>query len=299
MRSIAQRVRRKVGNVMPFDLYHRIQRARGFPRIVEMFERDAGYSPDLNTPVTFNEKLTHRKLTCRDPRWITVTDKVAVRDHLKARGLPEGLHLIPVHGIYDSVEALAAARLPESFIAKAAWASARHFICHDIDTQRETLLQRAETWFMEHPRYRRRQLIWPPSHIPARILIEEFLGSAEAADTPNDYKFFVFHGTCRFFHVDEARFSDHVKTFFDRDLNVMPVTYDAPMSEATPLPDTISDMIRIAEALGAEFDFVRVDLYSHGGRIYFGELTQTPMDGKGPWEPAEYDRLFGSYWQYP
>ncbi len=35
-------------------------------------------------------------------------------------------------------------------------------------------------------------------------------------------------------------------------------------------------MVYIAEQLSADFDFVRVDLYDTGKKVYFGELTFTP-----------------------
>ena len=45
-------------------------------------------------------------------------------------------------------------------------------------------------------------------------------------------------------------------------------------------------MIRIAETLGAETDFVRVDLYDLGDRVVFGELTNTPNAGKNCRRPV-------------
>ena len=38
-------------------------------------------------------------------------------------------------------------------------------------------------------------------------------------------------------------------------------------------------MVKIAERLGKNFPFVRVDLYNIDGKIYFSELTFTPAKG--------------------
>ena len=38
-------------------------------------------------------------------------------------------------------------------------------------------------------------------------------------------------------------------------------------------------MIEIAKILSADFDFVRVDLYEHNDKVYFGELTFSPWGG--------------------
>jgi hypothetical protein len=40
-------------------------------------------------------------------------------------------------------------------------------------------------------------------------------------------------------------------------------------------------MVKVAKALSADFDFMRVDLYSVSGQVYFGELTCTPRRGYG------------------
>ena len=46
-------------------------------------------------------------------------------------------------------------------------------------------------------------------------------------------------------------------------------------------PKNSSEMVEVARALSADFDFVRVDLYNIDGKIYFGELTCTPASGLG------------------
>jgi hypothetical protein len=56
-------------------------------------------------------------------------------------------------------------------------------------------------------------------------------------------------------------------------------------------------MIRIAEALAGELDFMRVDLYNIGGRIYVGELTCYPGGGRIEWIPREYDFILGEKWK--
>lgn len=35
-------------------------------------------------------------------------------------------------------------------------------------------------------------------------------------------------------------------------------------------------MIKCAESLASDIDLVRIDLYSNGSRIWFGEITLTP-----------------------
>ena len=54
-------------------------------------------------------------------------------------------------------------------------------------------------------------------------------------------------------------------------------------------------MIRVAEKLASDFNFVRVDLYNVNGKIVFGELTFYPGSGYGKFTPDSYDFEFGKY----
>jgi hypothetical protein len=44
-------------------------------------------------------------------------------------------------------------------------------------------------------------------------------------------------------------------------------------------PKNLKQMIMIAKILSEAFNFVRVDLYDTGNKIWFGELTFTPWGG--------------------
>jgi hypothetical protein len=56
-------------------------------------------------------------------------------------------------------------------------------------------------------------------------------------------------------------------------------------------------MIDVAERIGAQFDFVRVDLYSPPQGILFGEVTFYPAAGLQPFVPREWDNIFGEPWK--
>ena len=59
-------------------------------------------------------------------------------------------------------------------------------------------------------------------------------------------------------------------------------------------PASFDEMKRLAAILSQGFEHVRVDLYDINGRIYFGELTFYHWSGLVPFEPSEYDLLFGN-----
>jgi hypothetical protein len=58
-------------------------------------------------------------------------------------------------------------------------------------------------------------------------------------------------------------------------------------------------MLAIAAELGAEFDFIRVDLYDVPGKVFFGEVTPYPGGGLKRFVPASFDTELGACWQLP
>lgn len=63
-----------------------------------------------------------------------------------------------------------------------------------------------------------------------------------------------------------------------------------------PKPRNFEKMLQLAEEIGVQFDFVRVDLYEVPSGIFFGETTFYPDAGYGRIEPAEWDFKFGAPW---
>ena len=56
-------------------------------------------------------------------------------------------------------------------------------------------------------------------------------------------------------------------------------------------------MIRAAESLAEDFEFVRVDFYEIDGQPKFGEMTFYPDGGIGKFRPDFYDLKFGELWK--
>jgi hypothetical protein len=63
-----------------------------------------------------------------------------------------------------------------------------------------------------------------------------------------------------------------------------------------PRPPHLDDMIRAAEILGRDLDFVRADFYDTARKYYFGELTTTPGAGLEHFDPPEFNHFLGQLW---
>jgi hypothetical protein len=98
--------------------------------------------------------------------------------------------------------------------------------------------------------------------------------------------------------VDFDRFEDHSEIFFNKNYDRLDL-YGRGIKQyhgKFVLPDNYKDMVRVAENLAQGINFIRVDLYNVGGRIYFGELTCYHGGGTIKISPRKYDFLFGEKW---
>ena len=64
-------------------------------------------------------------------------------------------------------------------------------------------------------------------------------------------------------------------------------------------PAFLGEMVEVAETLGRETDFVRVDFLASEERFWVGELTSYPYGGRVPLEPPERERWLGDFWTLP
>ena len=85
----------------------------------------------LNNPVLFSEKLQLYKLNYRNPDMLRCTDKVEVRKYLEEKGFGE--NLVPLYGIYESVDEIDFDKLPQQFVAKTSDGGGGHqvYVCMD------------------------------------------------------------------------------------------------------------------------------------------------------------------------
>jgi hypothetical protein len=269
-------------------------------------------------PRTFTEKVRYKMLRDHRELMVTFADKAAVRDHVAsvagAHVLPRLLHLV------DDPMTLVDATLPPAYVVKPTHGSGVAVIVSPTAEAGSRLPDPQDGWVYRHVRPEHApaehlgalgeswlaQLYgqgpnreWAYGHVPPRIMVEELLVGADGG-VPDDYKFFVFHGTCRYVQVDRGRFERRTQDFFTSDWSHLSLNGGHPWSAPPiPRPERLEEMIRLAQRLGQGTDFVRVDLYDLPGRIVFGELSSLPAGGDSPFDPESFNREFGSHWTPP
>lgn len=255
-----------------------------------------GRRPDLSVPTTFSEKVLYKRFYDRRPILTCVADKLAVRDYVAGIIGPEYLPCVFRAG--RSIADLRWDDLPARFVVKASHGSGWNIIVQDrTDFDEAAAEAQVGLWLKSTFYLYTRE--WCYRDIPPGFLIEEFL-EGQNGEVPDDWKFFVYHGRAVYLQIDRGRFLDHRHSFYTRDLERVDVRYLCDNLDVDPTwPSNLTQMFDLAERLGRDFDFVRVDLYNVCGRLVFGELTNYPNAGLMPFEPQEMDCEFGRHWKLP
>jgi hypothetical protein len=252
-----------------------------------------GTYPRWVRPLTFNERILHRKVFDRRPILTQLTDKYAVRHYVAERLGPE---ILPeLYCVTSNPATIPFAELPQRFVVKPTHGSGWVRIVSDkatLDVQE--LVNTCNRWLASsyYERTRERQY----RDITPRIVVEEFIDDGSGS-APVDYKFFTFHGKAHLIQIDGSRFTRHRCSLYDPDWRDTGARVELePFDRPVPEPRNLGLMLQTAERLAADLDFVRVDLYDTGSRIYFGEMTTAPGGGLAHFEPAEMDEHLGRLW---
>jgi hypothetical protein len=247
-------------------------------------------------PRTFNEKLRYKLMHDRRPLVRRISDKVVVRDYV--RSLVPTLRMPGLLGVFATVADTLAGVPAEPWVMKAAHGSGMVLVGGPPDAvSRAMIARRAAEWLRTD--YALSYWEWHYFGLPRRVLFEEHLGCGRCV--PDDYKFYVIHRQVRLITIDQGRFLSHTRDLFRPDWTpIASRKGHAPRAAVLPpRPEQLPEMLRYAEALACDTDFVRVDLYVVGEEVYFGELTHAPAAGDLDFEDPALDTELGGYWNLP
>ncbi len=255
--------------------------------------RHLGYWPNIENPQSFNEKIIHRKLYTNNEIFSIVEDKSAVRDYVASK---VGSHILPdVYQITDDPSTIRFQSLPEKYVVKPTHMSGPVILIKDSDMAEVDTIQDACYEWLTQTYGNAKEEYWYQK-IDPQIIVEEYL-SDKNGNVPDDYKFFTFNGRVEYIQVDTDRFTDHKRRFYDRNWEPQEFKLKYPLAPPTKEPKNLGKMISIAEQLGSEFDFIRVDLYQpDNNRVVFGEMTVAHGSGIERFSPQKYDFILGKMW---
>ena len=230
--------------------------------------------PNLKHPKDLSEIWIKRVLDGKVNELSYMADKYAVRDYVKSKGL-ESI-LTPLLGVYESADEINFDVLPEKFALKANFGAGRNIICTDkskLDT--EQCREKVREW-LKPGQYSVSERHY--NLIPRKFVCEEFIDDGTGG-FPVDYKFMCIHGKVNCILGVSGREKGHGSYLpYSTDWQPIREYYrgNSTSEELLPKPNNLEEMICVAELLAHDIDLVRVDLYSNGSRIWFGEITLTP-----------------------
>jgi hypothetical protein len=242
--------------------------------IRRLFMKHVGFEGDFENPTTHWEKIQFRKLYGNHAFYGRLADKVLVRDYVGER--IGGDVLVPLLGVYDRLDDRILDSLPGSFVLKISNASGWNEIVRDKSSLDR---KRAIRYFNRKVRksYSRKFGERHYDFGTPRIAVEELL--LDNGELPWDYRFYCYNGT----HGFDCRLCldtpGNISGYFDAAWNLADGELTPEIAGERARPKNLSRMVEIARELSRGIDFVRVDLYDVGGKVYFGELTFTGSAG--------------------
>lgn len=265
--------------------------------LLRAYRARMGRWPNPVRPRSFNEHVLRRLILQRDPLFRTLNDKLAMREFVAAR-LGPGL-CVPLLGVHADPGSIAWDDLPPAIVLKPSHASGlvRRIPDHrTIDRAAQEV--EARSWlrlcYYEHARE------WGYRGLRRWLLVEPLLPVPPGDASPADYRLFVFDGRIAAAFIRRLRLDGRTtKDIFDGTWRRLPVRHEGAPPAGVPPPDAAvqAEMARIARALGAGHEMLRIDTYLVAGRVLVGEITVYPDAGRNPWDPHTFDLWLGAVWR--
>lgn len=258
-----------------------------------------GKKMNWDNPQTYNEKLQWLKLYDHKPIYSTMVDKYEAKKYVA--NIIGDKYIIPTLAVYDKVEDIDFDALPNKFVLKCTHDSGGLVICRDKSKlDKKAAIKKLEKRMNSNYYYWKRE--WPYKNIKPRIIAEQYMEDDKFHDL-RDYKFFCFDGKMKVLFIATERHLKREETkfdFFDADYKHLNIKNGHPNASQPPVkPKTFEEMKKLAEVLSKNIPQLRVDFYEVNGKTYFGELTFFHWSGMVPFDPPEWDMIFGQWIKLP
>lgn len=264
-----------------------------YNRMTRYFYRLHRRLPNLSAPVYYTEKVHWRKIFDDDPRFAVLLDKLKSKAFVSGRVPWLTFPLV----LWQGADA---ARIPfdelgAPYIVKCNHGSGMNAIVADpkrVD-RAGVVAQMSKHLDRRHGRNLGERSYW---HIEPTVFVEPLIGADEGY-MPTDYKFCVAGGRVVYVLAITGRAKILRRGFYDRDWQRLAIAESVDdTSLDIPRPPSFSRMVEAVEALGADFDLLRIDLYEEKGEPVFGEFTVYPRSGLFRFDPPSFDLAVSERW---
>lgn len=227
-------------------------------------------------PDCINDKFTWRKLFDRDPRHVTLTDKLACKHWVAGLGLP--LEIPPVLWQGTDAAGIPPELLRERVLVKANHSCGTNLFAGPDGPPRDEVIARANAFLRKG--YGRGAGQWGYYKIPRQLFVEPVVGDGAPLTEMKIYTFGrqierLVHIVDRFGDMGADIWEDHGQGLHLSD-RLSDITGGNPR---LPLPACAGAALDVSAEIGAHFDHIRVDLLTDGTRFWLGELTVYNLGG--------------------
>lgn len=254
---------------------------------------------DLNSPVTFSEKLQWLKLHDRQPLMRTLADKIQCKEWVAEQ---IGQHyIIPVLKTFDSPAELTPENLPPPpFVLKSNHDSGGvKMVTSHSDLTPEAISAIRQYYTKRTHSFYDLNLEWEYKGITPRLFAEPHIGDTTGGNYLRDYKIHCFNGEPHFIQTISNRGELVRENWYDVEWEPQDIWYFSKSRSSIERPPCLEEMLLIARKLSTSFPYVRVDTYWTGERVLFGELTFRPYGGFMVWNDEKVDRYLGQLLRLP
>jgi hypothetical protein len=274
--------------VIDAAFYSTVKRLPVKQRITLLYLKSFRRLPNLSDPQTFSEKCQALKLSGIDLG--PYVNKVAVKDFVRSRVGNERVIPTLFHG--PALPPREERNWPVPFVVKTNHGSGCNVFVREIPDW-DAIEDKVDEFLAYDFSQASGELYY--GTFPREVMVEPFI--AQGHDLPVDYKIFTFNGEVEFIQVDTDREHAHKRTLYDPDWNALPFrNSNYPPADHVERPHNLNVMLDVARKLGRGFSFARVDLYSVGDRVLFGEMGFTPDAGLMKFDPPEMNHVLGAKW---
>lgn len=231
----------------------------------------------IAAPRLADEKFLWRKLFDHDPRFVTLTDKLAAKEWVERHGfdarMPRTLWFgQDAHDVPDCV-------WNTPMFLKATHGYQMNIPVLSPPADRAAIIARANAFLDRDHGRRERQ--WAYGKVPRRLIAEE----AVLSGAPSiEMKLYTYGETIEQFLVirrgpplTATRWIRNAQGTFNRSGQRTSVTQ---RMDDLPLPEVASKALDLASRIGGHFDSMRVDVMTDEEDLYLGELTVYPVAGR-------------------
>lgn len=265
--------------------------------IIDLYKMMLNKTPNLDNPSTFSEKLNVMKLDKKMiKKYSQYADKDFVRNYVKEKVGKE--ILVPQYFSKSKITVSDLEKLPNSFVLKTNNGSGTNYIV--MDKKKENLKEICD--YLNYLSKIQYGYIWGEffyNKIKPKIVAEKLLLDKEN-NIPDDLKCFCFKDNNnvkrKILYVERVIDDERYRIMFDENWKI--IDYGCSFSKLNidiKRPQNYKKILSVIDKLSEDFNFVRVDLYVMGNKIYFGELTFIPTAGYLQFDDDKIDLEWGNY----